>query len=702
MTGTAPEAPALRTARVRLFGAVILVVFTLALAVDVPSTLPLQDDFFDALQRVHPRAGDATPVTIVQIDEKSLAELGRWPWPRTVLAQLVHTINAYGPLAIGVDIVMPEPDPLSPERALAHVDIDLALLEQLSALPSNDAELATAFRVAPVVVVLAGAPGASAEPMQAPPVFVRDTSGQADAVERAIASLIKFPGALSSLATLNAAASGWGLISVEDSHGIVRRVPLIANVNGTIAPAFGVEMWRVASHAHDLRVTTANGAILGVRVGDSTFATDGNGVVRPYFSRRNADRSVSAIDVLKGSVAPEFLHRSFVLIGVAALALGDNVWTPVGERMPGVELHAQMIENMNAQAFLTRPDYGPLVEAVVFLILGALPIATTPRWPVRYAAAVALLCASVLVALAYAVFRTDRLLFDAATPALALLLLFGTLLAMTLADATRYRKALQEVVQRQREESARVAGEMQAAQRIQLDTLPRPESVRDARVELAASMEPALEVGGDLYDFYMLDDSRLFFMLGDVSGKGLPASIFMAVSKALCKSTMLRAHDADLGALLVQTNVEVSRDNPAALFVTVFAGVLDLRTGALDYCNAGHENPWLVRADRSGTVRLSAGDGPPLCVVDDFPYRAARVDFAPGDIVCVVSDGVTEANDHAHALYGTARIERLLAAVDSASGVVDALCEDVKAFAAGATQSDDVTVLAVRWRGNAG
>jgi serine phosphatase RsbU (regulator of sigma subunit)/CHASE2 domain-containing sensor protein len=702
VTDPAPEATALRTARVRLLGAAILVAFAFALAFDLPRTLPLQDDFFDALQRVHPRADDTTPVTIVQIDEKSLAELGRWPWPRTSLAQLVHTINAYGPSAIGIDIVMPEPDPLSPERVLAHVDVDLALLQQISALPSNDAELATAFRVAPVVVVLAGAPGESAEPMQAPPVFVRDANGQADAAERAIASLIKFPGALSSLATLNAAASGWGLISVEDSHGIVRRVPLIANVNGTIAPAFGVEMWRVASHAHELRVTTANGAILGVRVGDRAFATDGNGVVRPYFSRRNADRSVSAVDVLKGSVAPELLHRSFVLIGVTALALGDNVWTPVGERMPGVELHAQMIENMNGQAFLTRPAYGPAVEAGLLLVFGALLIATTPRSPVRYAAVIAVSCATVLVALAYAAFRADGMLFDAATPALALLLLFGTLLAMTLADATRYRKALQQVVQRQREESARVAGEMQAAQRIQLDTLPRPESVHDARVELAASMEPALEVGGDLYDFYMLDESRLFFMLGDVSGKGLPASIFMAVSKALCKSTMLRAHDADLGALLVQTNVEVSRDNPAALFVTVFAGVLDLRTGALDYCNAGHENPWLVRADRSGTVRLSAGDGPPLCVVDDFPYRAARVELAPGDVVCVVSDGVTEANDSAHALYGTARIERILAKAESACGVVDALREDVKAFAAGATQSDDVTVLGVRWRGGTG
>jgi serine phosphatase RsbU (regulator of sigma subunit) len=296
---------------------------------------------------------------------------------------------------------------------------------------------------------------------------------------------------------------------------------------------------------------------------------------------------------------------------------------------------------------------------------------------------------------AYGAFRAERVLLDAATPSILLSTLFATLLALTLADATRYRKALQQVLQRQREESARVAGEMQAAQRIQLETLPRPDSLQDPRVELAASMEPALEVGGDLYDFYLLDERRLFFMLGDVSGKGLPASIFMAVSKALCKSTMLRAHGSDLGALLAQTNAEVSRDNPGALFVTVFAGVLDLESGELAYCNAGHENPWCVRP--GGIARLTEGDGPPLCVVDGFAYRAATTHLAAGDLVCIVSDGVTEASDPAHSLYGTARIEQVLRATHTARGVVDALRDDVRSFAAGAEQSDDVTVLALRW-----
>ena len=695
MTGTVPEPPALRTARLRIVCAAVLLAFAAALALDLPRLLPLQDAFFDALQRLRPRGDDASPVVVVQIDEKSLAELGPWPWPRTTLAQLVHTINAYDPAAIGIDIVMPEPDPLSPERALAHVSADLALLEQISALPSNDAELATAFRVAPVVVVLAGVSGASNEPLRAVPTFVRDASGQPDAAERGLASLQKFPGVLSSLAVLNAAASGWGLISVDDSQGVVRGVPLIASVNGTIAPAFALEMWRVAVGANDLHVATENGFVTGVRVGDRVFATEGNGGVRPYFSHARSDRSVSAVDVLKASVTPEQFKRRFVLIGISALALGDNLWTPVGERMPGVAFHAQLLENMYDDAFLVRPALAPLIEAAALLVFGALLIAAEPRWPVRYAAAMALACVVAMFGAAYGAFRAERVLLDAATPSILLSTLFATLLALTLADATRYRKALQQVLQRQREESARVAGEMQAAQRIQLETLPRPDSLQDPRVELAASMEPALEVGGDLYDFYLLDERRLFFMLGDVSGKGLPASIFMAVSKALCKSTMLRAHGSDLGALLAQTNAEVSRDNPGALFVTVFAGVLDLESGELAYCNAGHENPWCVRP--GGIARLTEGDGPPLCVVDGVAYRAATTHLAAGDLVCIVSDGVTEANDPAHSLYGTARIEQVLRATHTARGVVDALRDDVRSFAAGAEQSDDVTVLALRW-----
>jgi serine phosphatase RsbU (regulator of sigma subunit) len=317
----------------------------------------------------------------------------------------------------------------------------------------------------------------------------------------------------------------------------------------------------------------------------------------------------------------------------------------------------------------------------------------------RYTSLLALGCVVVALAVGLGVFKGERLLFDAATPVAGLLLLSGALLALTLADATRNRKALEHVLQRQREEAARVAGELQAAQRIQREMLPLPERLRDPRVEIAASMEPAQEVGGDLYDFYMLDDHRLFFMLGDVSGKGLSAAMFMAVSKALYRSAALRSLDVDVGTLMSAANREVARDNPSSLFVTVFAGVLDLASGELDYCSAGQESPYLIRPSARDLRRLAGGGGPPLCAVDDYAYSSAQATLAPGDILCIVSDGVTEAQNPAQELYGSARAAPVLAAADSARAAVELLRADVKVFAGDADPADDMTVLALCWRG---
>lgn len=719
MTGAAPETPALRTAPVRAIGAALLIVCVAALELDLARISPLSEACFDAYQRLSPRTVTSLPATIVAIDDASLAKLGRWPWPRTLLASLVDAIAVFTPGAIGLDIVMPEADPLSPERALAHVDADATLRAEIAALPSNDAVLAAALQATPSVLAMVGADAPTREPLRTMPILVSDPRGDADATQ-AIANVADYPAALSSIPVLTAAARGFGLISADDPQGVVRKVPLVANVAGTLVPGLAIEMWRVALGARVLRVTADDGTVRAVRIGGDIFRVDANGTARPWFSASQPQRFVSAADVLDGSARAEQLHRSFVLIGVTGLALGDYAWTPVG-KMPGVEIHAQTLENMAAHAFLARPGFAPLVEAFALLAAGTLLIALVPRVSTGVFTAMGGGAIVAIVALGYAGFRGERWLFDAATPALMLAVVFATLLGLQLAAVTRHRKALQRVLQREREEAARVAGELQAARRIQLGTLPHADTVSDPRVEIAAAMEPAQEVGGDLYDFYRLDDDRLFFMLGDVSGKGLSASIFMAVSKALCKSTMLRnvsprslspeesvsrslqplrADDGDLGALLSQANVEVERDNPGAFFVTVFAGVLDLRDGALDYCNAGQENPWLRRAGDGMVTRLSDGGGPPLCVVDDFVYRSARVQLQPGDVICVVSDGVTEANDPAGALYGTARVERALAAVTSAPSAVDAVRGDVNRFVAGAAAWDDMTVLAVRWCGS--
>ncbi len=131
-------------------------------------------------------------------------------------------------------------------------------------------------------------------------------------------------------------------------------------------------------------------------------------------------------------------------------------------------------------------------------------------------------------------------------------------------------------------------------------------------------------------------------MIGDVSGKGLPGSLFMAISKALYKSTALRRH-GQVAVMMREADAEISRDNAEGLFVTVLAGILDARTGELEYCSAGHEPPLLLPRDGRALLRLDEGGGPPLCAVDGFPYVPATRRLEPGDTLCLITDGITEA-----------------------------------------------------------
>ncbi len=252
----------------------------------------------------------------------------------------------------------------------------------------------------------------------------------------------------------------------------------------------------------------------------------------------------------------------------------------------------------------------------------------------------------------------------------------------------------------------KLAGELEAARRIQMGILPNPAVVfaSERRVQFYAFLEPAREVGGDLYDFFLLDDERVFVLIGDVSGKGLPGSLFMAVSKTLCKSVALR-HAGDVGLMMREANAEIARDNGEGLFVTAWAGVVNARTGEIQYCNAGHEPPYILSQAGLPPQRLAEGGGPPFCVVEDFPYEAASYRLSPGDVLCLITDGVTEAENAAGEFYGRQRLEDLLArlAPDAdADEVGEAIRHDVERFAAGVEPSDDVAILAFRWTGVSG
>jgi sigma-B regulation protein RsbU (phosphoserine phosphatase) len=240
--------------------------------------------------------------------------------------------------------------------------------------------------------------------------------------------------------------------------------------------------------------------------------------------------------------------------------------------------------------------------------------------------------------------------------------------------------------------------EMQAAATIQNSILPPPlaRSGPTEAIDLHAEMHPAREIGGDFYDFFLIDDEHLALTLADVSGKGIPAALFMAVSR-----TVLRAGGGvgDMAARMVAANKLLATENAACMFVTTFHAVLNLKTGILSYCNAGHNPPYVLRAE-GGSETLKA-TGIPFGVMEDMPYRIDEVTLNPGDALFVYSDGISEAFNPEGEEFGTGRLEAALAAAhgQSANAIVGRVLDDTTAFANGADQSDDITGLALVYRG---
>jgi phosphoserine phosphatase RsbU/P len=248
----------------------------------------------------------------------------------------------------------------------------------------------------------------------------------------------------------------------------------------------------------------------------------------------------------------------------------------------------------------------------------------------------------------------------------------------------------------------RVEGELSAARDIQVGMLPRvfPPFPERRDVDVYAMLESAKQVGGDLYDYVLLDRDRLFFVVGDVSGKGVPAALFMAMTMTLFKATAL-ASGGEPRDIMRRVNAELSRDNAGQMFVTALCGILDLRTGVVDYSNGGHEPPFVRLADGS-VERVARSTGMALGVFEDAEFEPGRRTLAPGDALVLFTDGVSEAANMADDLFTIARIEAALAAAPqeaSARGIAEGLADDVRVFVGEAPQSDDLAILVVRYEG---
>ncbi|MGH8732035.1 MAG: CHASE2 domain-containing protein, partial [Burkholderiales bacterium] len=313
----------------RPLGAAVLVLLLLiSFAPDLRVLTQLRLALFDSYQTIAPRVRASAPAVIVAIDEKSLKELGQWPWPRTVMAELIEAIGETGPAAIGVDLLMPEPDRMSPVNLAGLIErMDARLAHRLAQLPDNDAVLAESLRRYPVALGIAGveqAEAGTAATGRTAPFRVHGSEPTPH--------LWQFAWALRSLPQLDGAVRGHGLLSVDTRGGVVNRVPLVASVAGVLTPALSIELLRIASDMPGFSITADGGGVRSIGVADTVIPANPDGWVWVHFSAHDEARFVSALDAIRGDIDPELIRGKIALVGATGLGLFDYQTTPLGER----------------------------------------------------------------------------------------------------------------------------------------------------------------------------------------------------------------------------------------------------------------------------------------------------------------------------------------------------------------------------------
>jgi adenylate cyclase len=380
---------------------------------------------FDFFQRIEPRKKTVRPVTIVDIDDKSLEKVGQWPWPRTRIADLVTELTGLGAVVIAFDAVFSEPDRLNPEAvADTFRNLDEETRARLRALPSNDEVFAEAIRKSRVVLGESGLREEVTALDKTLPV-----TGLAMLGEEPQRFMFDFPGLLRNVPVLEHAAAGRGLFTINpERDGIVRRVPMIMLAQGQTMPSLSFEILRVATGSGTILIKAEKTGITSIGIKGVQIPTDHNGQLWIHYARNDPSLYVPAINVLEKNVAPDMIAGKLVLIGTSAVGLNDIKTTPVSHAMPGVEIHAQVLESALTGDVISTPIFGIVVEFAAALLFGLLVIAFAPLFGPITLFALGAAFASVLLGASVYFYAQHRLLIDFTYPLMSTTAIYLTLI----------------------------------------------------------------------------------------------------------------------------------------------------------------------------------------------------------------------------------------------------------------------------------
>ena len=601
-------------------------------------------------------------ILIIGIDEEALAELGPYQtWDRNVMASALEALAA------------------DPAKKPAVTAIDVLYAGHTS--EEADLRLAAAARELGNVITASMAEFGKQ---------VTWVNGHASLIDSS--AVVNY---LQPYEELRAATTQGHINAVSDADGVMRHGLLYVEP-GEFAEAEDSRVYSMSYRAAQMYLQQQ-----GQAAGGSAEAAEGTAPDRgaaaggslfyiPYTGRPgDYYDGVSIARVIRGEVPADYWAGRIVLIGPYAAALQDAYFTPIdkGEQMYGVEIQANTIQSFLENTVKKEVPDAPQIAVIYILCAAAMLLFLYQRvLPASLSAGfAAALCFVFSINLYKAGFVTHPLWGSAAVAAAYVLAM-----AAHYAGTVRERQALAL-------EKERIGAELELANRIQASALPKEFPSRK-EFSIYASMTPAKMVGGDFYDFFMIDEEHLGLVIADVSGKGVPAALFMMVSSALIRQTTAGQYSP--AKILQSVNRQICARNPEEMFVTVWLGILEIATGKLTAANAGHEYPMLKRTGESFEL-LKDRHGLVVGAMDGVPYIDYEVKLEPGAKLFVYTDGVSEAVNESLVQFGTDRILESLRSSEEGTPreILEAVNHAVNEFAGDAPQFDDLTMMCVEYKG---
>jgi len=604
---------------------ILLVILITVKVINPPFVKSVSYLSFDVYQKIFSEKKE-TNVVIVDIDEKSLGKFGQFPWNRNVFAKILDQLNGSNPKAVGFDIFFTEKDKQSPDAIIKSYNLIPSDVSELQNLKGPDQVFSEKLKQSKSVIAVLGSnvPSHTNYDRKAKARFLSKGGDPKNFT-------YSYPHSIGSLEILEKNVKGLGSISFLDQlDGIIRSLPMVVKLDNKLYPTMGLEMVRVGSKQKNIYIELNEIGIQRVSARPFKIKTDPNGIIWIKYKKSSKDQYISASDVFEGNFEKNFFNNKYVLIGASAQGLFDLVKIPLGTTVPGVEVHANVIENILDQSYLIRNPNTYLFELLFSILMALVTFVLSQKIKPKFSLSIFFGNILLIIIIGFSVYKLRSELVDISYPIFIVALTFLSGLYFRFIEENKI--ALSNL-----QKEAKLLKERELAAGVQKSLFP---DISKFENFIFAKNVPARDVSGDYFDVVRSTPEEYFFTLADVSGKGVKAGMYMAKASSIFRT--LTNLKFPLEKVVFGVNNELVEAKFKGMFVTAVFGKLNIKTGELVFINAGHES--ILTFDQNKNYEYIKSEMPPIGIVKYFTESMVKSNTMnlKDKTFVVYTDGVTE------------------------------------------------------------